>query len=418
MAEVAWSRWLRPGDHLVCSHMSAEPAALLADLARCPDLPQPLHLLLGVPFSRAAAALPLGCQISTYGGMGSAGTLMRGRSLDISPQVYSRAASGYDSGQARCDVALVSLGRAADGSLYMAPSHGPVLAAARRARHVIAQVSPAVPCLNGALWPADLAPAAVLETADGPWALPEAPPGETERRIAEQVAALVPDGACLQVGIGTLPSAVLAALGSHRHLGVHTGMISDGLWRLMQHGAVDHSRKCLDPGVAVTGGVCGSAALYAAVHGHPGVVLREPAYTHSLAVIAAQPDMFCLNSALEVDLLGQANAETLTGEDGAWRWVGGVGGLPDFSRGALLAPRGQAVLALASRSAQGAPRIVARLSGPATVAASDADLVVTEHGVARLRDASIGQRVPRMLAIAHPEDRPALARQARALGLL
>jgi acyl-CoA hydrolase len=211
---------------------------------------------------------------------------------------------------------------------------------------------------------------------------------------------------------------VLAELGSHRHLGVHTGMISDGLWRLMAQGAVDHSRKRLDAGLAVTGGICGSAALYAAVHGRTDLVLREPAYTHSLAVIATQPDMFCLNSALEVDLLGQANAETVHGQDGAWRWVGGVGGLPDFSRGALLAPRGQAVLALGSRSAQGVPRIVARLSGPATVAASDADLVVTEHGVARLRDASIGQRVQRMLAIAHPEDRDGLAAQARTLGLL
>jgi acetyl-CoA hydrolase len=146
--------------------------------------------------------------------------------------------------------------------------------------------------------------------------------------------------------------------------------------------------------------------------------MREPSYTHELAVIAAQSDMVCLNSALEVDLLGNANAETVTGPDGAWRWVGGVGGLPDFTRGALLAPGGQAVLALASRSSQQAPRIVARLSGPTTLAASDADLVVTEHGVARLRDASMRQRAQRMIAVAHPQDRDTLSAQARALGLL
>ena len=418
MADIDWPRWLRPGDQVVCSHMSAEPAALLASMARCSHLPQPLHLMLGVPFSRAAADLPAVCLLSTYGGMGSAGGLAREREVDISSLAYSRSERVYQAGLAHCDVALVSLGRRSDGRLFMAPSHGPVLEAARQARHVLAQLSPHVPFVPGSEWPAELAPVAVLQTEDGPWPLSDAEPGEVERRIAGLIAGLVPDGACLQVGIGALPSAVLDALASHRHLGVHTGMLSDGLWRLIEKGAVDHSRKTRDAGVAVTGCVCGSARLYAAVDGQAGIVMREPGYTHDLSVIAAQSAMFCLNSALEVDLLGNANAETVTGPDGAWRWVGGVGGLPDFTRGALLAPGGQSVLALASRSSQQAPRIVARLSGPTTLAASDADLVVTEHGVARLRDASMRQRVQRMIAVAHPQDRDVLTAQARDLGLL
>lgn len=399
--------------------MSAEPAALLASMAGCTDLPPALHLMLGVPFSMAAAQLPAGCALTTYGGMGSAGALALQRAVRLSPLPYGQSARVYAEGPWPCDVALVALGRRrTDGRLFMAPSHGPVLAAARRARHVIAQVGSQVPCVPGAEWPQELPLAAVLETEDGPLALEEGQPGATEQAIAARIAALVPDGACLQVGIGALPSAVLLALASHRHLGVHTGMLTPALWRLVESGAADHSRKALDPGLAVTGSVCGGPALYAAVDGEPRVALREPGYTHDLRVIASQPDMFCLNSALEVDLLGHVNAETIEQPDGRWRWVGGVGGLPDFVRAAVQAPRGQSVLALAARTPRGKARIVPRLSGPCTLAASDADVVVTEHGVARLRDASVGERVRQMLALAHPEDREALQAAARALGLV
>ena len=416
--DIDWLRWLRPGDRLVCSHMSAEPVALLASLAACEALPQPLELMLGVPFSMAAAELPGGCTLTTYGGMGSAGAIAQRRPVRLSPLTYGRAAAVYTSGAWQCDVALVALGRAADGRLFLGPSHGAVLAAARRARHVIAQVSPAVPCLRGAEWPAELAIDALLETDAGPPELAEPVPGATEQAIARHVAALVPDGACLQVGIGSLPSAVVQALEGHRHLGIHTGMLTPALWRLVTRGAADHSRKGADFGMAVTGSVCGDAAHYAALDGHPAVALRDPDHTHDPRVIASQPDMFCLNSALEVDLLGNMNTEAIVLPDGRWRFVGGVGGLPDFIRAAVQAPRGQAVVALGARTPRGQPRIVARLSGPCSIAASDADVIATEHGVARLRDATLDDRARRMLAIAHPEDRDALATQARSLGLL
>lgn len=399
--------------------MSAEPAALLASLARQASLPPGLRLMLGVPFSMAAAQLPADCELTTYGGMGSAGAMAQQRPLVMSPLPYGKSARVYADGLWPCDVALVALGRRrSDGRLFMAPTHGPVLAAARRARHVIAQVGAQVPCVPGAEWPQELPLAAVMETDDGPLALDDTQPGTVEQAMAARIAALVPQGACLQVGIGALPSAVLAALASHRHLGIHTGMLTPAMWRLVESGAADHSRKVLDRGIAVTGSICGGPALYAAVDGHAGVSLREPGYTHDPRVIAAQPDMFSLNSALEVDLLGNANAETLTLPDGRWRWVGGVGGLPDFVRAAVQAPGGQSVLALAARTPRGQPRIVARLSGPCTVAACDADVVVTEHGVARLRDASVGARVRQMLSVAHPEDREALQSAARATGLL
>lgn len=398
--------------------MTAEPVALLQSLAFCAQLPQGLHLMLGAPFSQAAAGLPPGCELTTYGGMGSAGAIAQKRPVRFSPLAYRRAGTVYEEGVWRCDVALVALARAPDGRLFLGASHGAVLAAARRARHVIAQVSTHMPSLPGAQWSAEIPIAAMIETQDGPPVLEDAAPGEAEQAIARHVAALVPDGACLQIGIGSLPSAVLDALGSHRHLGIHTGMITDPLWRLVTLGAADHSRKGVDAGVAMTGSVYGTPALYSALDGHAGVAMREPGYTHDAGVIASQPDMFCLNSALEVDLLGNMNAEAVVQPDGRWRFVGGVGGLPDFMRAAVQAPRGQAVVALAARTPRGRTRIVARLSGPCTIAASDADIVATEHGVARLREASLDERVRRMLAIAHPEDRDALQAQARGLGLL
>lgn len=414
---IDWPAWLRPGDRLVCSHLAAEPVALLRSLAACPQLPQPLTLDLGVPQSLAALALPAGCELVTMGGMGTAGAIAAKRPVQVSTLAYGRLEAAYREGSARCDVALVSLARDGQGRLYLGASHGAVVAAARRARHVIVQVSPNAPCVEGAQWPSDLPLAALLETDDPPIIGADSTPGPIEQAIARHVVQLVPDGACLQVGIGSLPSAVLSQLASHRHLGIHSGMMTDSLQALVACGAIDHSRKRLDAGVAVTGSLQGSLAFYQACHQHPGLRMREPSYTHDGEVIAAQPDFFSLNSALEIDLLGHVNAETVVGADGRWRYVGGIGGLPDFMRAAVRAPRGQSVLALASRTPSGRARIVARLSGPCTVAAMDTDLVVTEHGVARLREASVGERVRQMLAVADPQDREALAQQARALGL-
>lgn len=416
-AELDWHRWLRPGDRIACSHMSSEPSTLLAALARHgPGFD--LHLMLGVPFSGDIAAAPPDYRITTYGGMGSAAAIAARRAgVEISTLPYGRSAEVYASGSWPCDVALVSLARAPDGRLYLGASHGPALAAARRARCVIAEINAGAPCVEGGEWPHDLRIDVAVEVDHAPAPHAGGEPSAIEHAIARHVAGRVRDGACLQVGIGSLPSALLAALASHRHLGIHTGTMGDALLALWERGAVDHSRKRLDPGRAVVGAVHGSPALYSHAHLNPLLQLREPAYTHSASVVAAQPDFVALNSALEVSLLGEVNAETVAEADGRWRHVGGVGGLPEFVRAAVEAPRGQSVIALASRTPRGRPRVVARLSGPATLAATDADLVVTEHGVACLRHASVAQRVRQMIAIAHPEDRDTLQSQARTLGL-
>lgn len=421
---IEWAHWLRPGDHLVCSHMTSEPVALLQSLAAA-GLPFSVSVMLGVPFSSAAAALPLSMRLTTFGGMGSASELARSHALQISLMGYGACARTF--GQAEVDggppvdVVLVSLARAPDGRLYLGASDGYAVAAARRARCIVAEVNAQAPCVTGALWPDDLPPQLLVEVDYPLVQSTEGAPGAIELQLAGQVAALVPDGACLQVGIGATPSAVLAALAGHQHLGAHTGMLGEAMLGLIERGAMDHSRKTMDAGVAVVGALYGSQRLYRFGHLNPAVALRGPEYTHGAATIARIDDFFALNSAIEVDLLGQANAETVRDGKGRVRYVGGVGGLNDFVRAARHARRGHAVLALPSRTrpgSEGRARVVARLAGPATVAAVDADIIVTEQGVAHLRDASISERARRMIAIAAPEDREDLERAARSNGWL
>ncbi|MDB5999599.1 MAG: putative 4-hydroxybutyrate-CoA transferase/hydrolase [Rhizobacter sp.] len=417
---IDWRAIVRPNDQLVCSHMTSEPVALLESLARA-GLDFPFGVTLGVPFTMAAARLPRHATLTTFGGMGTAGAMARSHTLRISLVPYGRCGAVYAEQASRCDVALVSLARAPDGRLMLGASHGFALEAARQARCVVAEVNAQAPCVAGAPWPDDMPLHTVVETSYLPAIAADSEPDDTERRLAGRVAELVPDGACLQVGIGSMPSAVLAALEDHRHLGIHSGMLTDAMHRLILSGAIDHSCKPAHSRRAVVGCVYGSQALLRFAHLNPAVELREPAHTHDPGVIAGLPDFMAINSAIEVDLTGQMNAESVRSADGSVRYVGGVGGLNDFLRAAPRAPRGRAIVALRSRTQTPGgmrQRIVARLSGPATVTAADADVVVTEHGVALLRDKTLDVRVASMLTLADPEDREMLVHEARSLGLM
>ena len=422
--QLDWNRIVRPGDTVVCSHMTAEPVALLRALAASGAHDGRFEVFLGVPFSDAANGFAGATILTTFGAMGSAGTLARSHATRISVAPYSQCGDAFASGASGADVVLVSLARDARGGLCLGASHGYVLDAARRARVVVAEINALAPAIAGAPWPDDIAIAHCIETSYPLAVAAEPRVSEVERRIAGHVAALVPDGACLQVGIGSLSSAVVEGLRDHRFLGVHSGMLTPALHALVERGSADNSRKAIDAGVSVTACVYGDAALYAAANGNPALRLREPRYTHGRDVIARLDRFVALNSALEVDLLGQANAEIAIGRDGVARLVGGVGGLNDFVRGARAANGGRAIVALPSRQparagapGPGAARIVARLSGPATVAAADADVVVTEYGSADLRHATLGERARRLIAIAHPDDREALAAAAATLAI-
>jgi acetyl-CoA hydrolase len=302
---------------------------------------------------------------------------------------------------------MLALSPAVDGVMTIGAAHGYALAATTRARVVLAEINERMPWVHGGELPADLRIDAIVRSARPLPIYPAAKIGEVERRVAARVAALVPDGATIQLGIGTLPDAVLEALAGHRDLGVHSGMLTGAVLPLLEKGVVTNARKPIDRGVTVTGLAIGDEKLYGYAHRNPSVRLAAPDYTHALSVLAQLPDFVSVNSAVEVDLFGRVNAEVAGGH-----YVGGVGGAMDFIRGAAAAPGGRAVIALPSVSRDGkASRIVASCT-TVTTSAADADVVATEWGVAELRGIDYAERSRRIAAIAHPEHREALERAA------
>lgn len=303
--------------------------------------------------------------------------------------------------EARFDLAFVQVAPPdADGrcSLGIACDFTP--AAWPRARHVIAHVNPAMPRTRGPSIPWSAIGAAVEAESELVEA-PDAPPDAALAAVAARVATLIEDGDTIQLGLGRLQAEVLRALAGCRDLRIHAGMVSDGLLPLAETGAL--AADGVTCGVAL-----GTGALYRAV---PGIARFAPVgETHDLSNLARIPRFTAINAALEVDLFGQVN-----GELGDGRQISGVGGLADFARGARLAPGGRSVIALTARDGRGRPRIVPRLAGPVSLSRLDADLVVTEHGIASLRHLDLDARAAALIAIADPADRDALDRDWSAL---
>jgi acetyl-CoA hydrolase len=230
--------------------------------------------------------------------------------------------------------------------------------------------------------------------------LPDPTPREQEVLVARRVADLVPDGATVQVGIGGLPVAVLAALRGHRGLQIHSGVVPDAVVGLAEAGAVT--------GRLVTGGLFGSQRLFEFADGNPDVCMRSAEFTHSGAEMARIDRFHTVNSAIEVDLTGQVNSEVAAG-----RYLGAVGGQVDFVRGAQLSPGGRSIIALPAATEDGrTSRIVAALAGPVTTARSDVDFIVTDFGTADLRGRSLAERAKRLASIAHPSFRETLLAEA------
>lgn len=246
----------------------------------------------------------------------------------------------------------------------------------------------------------------VVETAH---ALPEMPVptlDDTSREIGRLVASLIPDGACLQTGIGAIPAAVLACLGSRDDLGLHSGLIDDAGMALIRQGNITGARKSFDQGLHIACMAIGSAELLDWLAQTPEVEFRGANYTHDVRVVARMENFYSVNSAIEIDLTGQVNAESVSG-----RQVSGTGGSVDFMRGAVLSKGGRSIVALASTARGGSlSRIVPRFSEgtPVTALRTDVDTVVTEHGIAELKGQPLEARRERLIAIAAPEFRQSL----------
>ncbi|MBX9615067.1 MAG: 4-hydroxybutyrate--acetyl-CoA CoA transferase [Caulobacteraceae bacterium] len=282
------------------------------------------------------------------------------------------------------------------------------------AGRIILEVNPAMPRVFGDCTVHISRVTAVVENATPLLELPVAEPAPADLAIGRLIAERIEDGATLQMGIGALPNAVCAALRDRRDLGLHTEMLTPGLARLMQDGVITNARKTLHPGKGVFSFCMGTRATYDYLDGNRDFEAYPVDYVNDPAVIARNDRMVSVNATLQVDLTGACCSEHLNGHQ-----FTASGGQLDFVRGATASPGGQSIIACHSTAAKGTvSRIVARLDGPVTVPRNDVDIIVTEHGTARLRGLGNAERARALIAIADPRFREALERSARDLGLL
>jgi 4-hydroxybutyrate CoA-transferase len=306
------------------------------------------------------------------------------------------------------DVALVQVSPPdAHGYCSLGVSVDVARAAVDTAPIVVAQVNPRMPRVHGDGLIHINSITRFIEV-DEPLHEPtHGPLNDVELAIGRHVASLIEDGATLQMGLGAIPDAVLAGLTNHKHLGIHTEMWSDGALALMEAGVVDNSMKKVHPGKSVSTFVIGSRRVYDYIDDNPAVVQLDVAYVNNPSVIARNPKVTAVNSAVEVDLTGQVCADSIGG-----RIISGVGGQMDFMRGAALSAGGKPIIALPSRTSSGRGRIVAQLQPGAGVVTTRSHVhwVGTEHGIVDLYGMTLRERARALISIAHPEDREALDR--------
>jgi GNAT superfamily N-acetyltransferase len=317
-----------------------------------------------------------------------------------------------ESRRVRIDVALIQTSVPdAHGYVSLGVSVDIVRAAVDHADLIIAEINPRMPRTHGDSF---LHVSRIAHLVPVDYELHERVPeplDEVDLAIGRHVAMLVPDGATLQLGIGRIPDAVLAALGEHRDLGVHTEMFSDRVMQLAERGVINGKKKTVLPGKIVTSFVMGSRALYEWVRDNPAVEMRGSGFTNDPTVIARNDRMVAINSALAVDLTGQVSADTLMGQ-----FFSGIGGQVDFIRGAARSRGGRPVIALRSTAKNGTvSRIQPAVEEGAGIVTSRGDVhyVATEHGVADLWGKSIRERALALIEIAHPDHRGALLAAAK-----
>lgn len=336
---------------------------------------------------------------------------------DFTPVFLSEIPGLFKSGRLPLDTALVQVSPPDEhGFCSFGIEVGITKPAAQSAKVIIAEMNERMPRTLGDAF-IHLSKIDYIVPVNYP--LPEIHMADSSRvvqRIADHVAALIPDGATLQTGIGAIPDAVLARLRRHKDLGIHTELFSDGIIDLIQQGVITGERKTLHPGKVIAGFVLGTQRLYDFIHDNPVIELHPTDYVNDPFIIAQNARMVAINSAIEVDLTGQVCADSI-----GPRLYSGVGGQLDFTYGASRSPGGVPIIALPSTALSGqASRIVGMLKPGAGVTTSRNHVryVVTEHGVADLYGKTVRERARLLVAIAAPEFRESLEQEARQLKYL
>ena len=406
--EIDFTALLRPGDGVWWGQAGAEPEPLVNALLDQVDDIGPLRAFCGLTWNeRLAGDIPEGLTVLSYGGLGQLRDLSRSGRLDVVPCHYSSIPRLFARGQLPCDVGLVQVSPPGpDGTVSLGIGVDYAADAIAHTRTLVAEMNHRMPATAGSIRLTLDSFAAVVETDRPLRELVSGPAREEDLRIAEHVASLVEDRDTIQIGVGTLPNAVLEALSGHRDLGVHSGMITDGILALAEKGVITGAYKEIDRGLIITGAALCTEAGYARLSQLP-IEFRAASYTHAPAVLSQLRSLVSINSAIEVDLLGQVGAELVQGVH-----IGAVGGQVDFSRAAALTGA-RSIIALRSEvHGQSTIRPVLR-SGVVTTARVDVDAVVTEHGIAMLTGCTVAERARRLIAVAAPHHREWLEQSLR-----
>ena len=406
LSKLCFADLLHSHDVIAWPQGPGEPLALTeAPVAQREELDSPA-LLFGLTQSDT-----LSPELAAHFGLralNGAGTSRRVTELtEIIPSHISSSPELTRSGQLRVDVALIHVKPLPGRGFSLGAICDFTQAMIRQARIVIALVNPALPAMGGDACVDSADIDLLVESDERIIDMPDPEPSTVECEVAKQVAALIPDRATVQLGVGTLPAAVAQALAGHRDLGVHSGVVSDVLVDLVERGVVTNAHKGQYAGQTVTGGLFGTQRLRDFAERSSLIAMRNAEYTHNLAVAATLPKFHTINSAIEIDLSGQVNAEVAGG-----RYLGAVGGQMDFVRAGVASPDGRSIIAFSSATPDGKhSRIVASLgTRPVTTARSEVDVIVTEYGAAHLRGSSLRERAKRLIPIAHPDHREPLSR--------
>jgi acyl-CoA hydrolase len=407
------SQFLRPGDQIVWGQACGEPTTLVEALIAQAEGIGRLSAFTSTSFSGLLSAQAAEkFSLSSMGAIGLLRTVAAAGRLGIVPCHLSQIAPMIEQGLIGCDVAFVQVSPPdANGNHSFGLISDVIETAIKKARVVIAEVNERVPfTLGDAVLPAARIDCAV-HVARAPVEVSPAPIGESDLQIARIVAGYIEDGAVIQVGIGAVPDAILRLLKDRRNLGMHSGMIGDGAVDLIEAGVVTNALKPIDAGVSITGALIGTRRLFDFAHRNPQIGMRGSSYTHDVAVLARLKQLVTINSALEVDLSGQVNAE-----QSGNKYLGGTGGQVDYVRAGARSPGGRSIIALPATAKDGKlSRITTALAGPVTTARSDVDVIVTEFGAAELKGQTLAERARRLVAIAHPNFREELDKVAHAI---
>jgi len=407
-AREALREAIRPGDRIFFSIASGQPQTLLQALADDFEYYQNVEVINGYllaehPLAKEGLESSFRC-ISFQNSPSLRKDWEEGR-IDFLPIRYSDVPRAFSrQGPIPIDVALIQVAppdSAGRVSLGVSTSHAYPLAL--EARTIVAEVNDQAPRTFG---PCSFSISEVdyLVECSAPLVpYPEIKIGAAERRIAEFVTGLIADGATLQIGIGNLPAAILQLLEGKKDLGLHSGMLSDGIVDLVEKGVITNRKKNIYRGKIVAGELIGTEKLFRFSHQNPLLEMHPAQVSHNAELIGRIDNFVAINSALEIDLTGQINAESLNGIQ-----LSGVGGQFDFVDGAYFSRGGKSITAMTSSTGKGrVSRIVPRLPSGAAVTLPRfmTDIVVTEYGIAELRGKSFSRRAEALMAIAHPDFR-------------